>query len=67
VRINTSGGLKARGHPIGATGLAQAVEAYEQLTGRAGGRQVDGAGTALLINEGGLADAHTAAHVLTAN
>ena len=67
VRINTSGGLKARGHPIGATGLLQAVEAHEQLTGRAGDRQVDGAETALLINEGGLADAATAAHVLTTN
>jgi len=67
VRINTSGGLKARGHPIGATGLIQAVEGYEQLTGRAGDRQVDGADTALLVNEGGLADAHTAAHVLTAS
>ena len=64
VQINTSGGLKARGHPIGATGLAQAVEVYEQLTGRADGRQVDGAETGLLINEGGLADAVTAAHVL---
>ena len=64
VQVNTSGGLKARGHPIGATGLFQAVEAYEQLTGAAGDRQVSGADTALLINEGGLADAHTAAHVL---
>ncbi len=64
VHLNTSGGLKARGHPIGATGLAQAVEVYEQLTGRAAGRQVDGAETGLLINEGGLADAVTAAHVL---
>lgn len=63
VRINTSGGLKARGHPIGATGLTQVIEAYEQLTGRAGDRQVD-AETALLLNEGGLADAITAAHVL---
>jgi acetyl-CoA C-acetyltransferase len=64
VQVNTSGGLKARGHPIGATGLFQAVEAYEQLTGRAGDRQVPAADTALLVNEGGLADAHTAAHVL---
>ena len=67
VRINTSGGLKARGHPIGATGLAQAVEAYEQLTGTATpARQVDGAHTSLLINEGGVADAVTVAHVLEA-
>ena len=64
VRVNTSGGLKARGHPIGATGLFQAVEGYEQVTGGAGDRQVSDADTALLVNEGGLADAHTAAHVL---
>lgn len=66
VRINTSGGLKARGHPIGATGLAQAIEVYEQLTGTAGDRQVEGAETGLLVNEGGVADAITVAHVLAA-
>jgi len=66
VRLSTSGGLKARGHPIGATGLAQAVEAYEQLTGRAGDRQVEGADTAFLLNEGGVADAVTVTHVLEA-
>ncbi|HKJ57945.1 MAG TPA: 3-ketoacyl-CoA thiolase, partial [Halobacteriales archaeon] len=67
VRINTSGGLKARGHPIGATGLAQAVEVYEQLTGTATSeRQVDDARTGLLINEGGVADAVTVSHVLEA-
>ncbi|WP_394343982.1 thiolase C-terminal domain-containing protein, partial [Halalkalirubrum salinum] len=67
VQLSTSGGLKARGHPIGATGIAQAVEAYEQLTGTATPeRQVDGADTALLINEGGVADAVTVAHVLSA-
>jgi acetyl-CoA acetyltransferase len=64
--LSTSGGLKARGHPIGATGIAQAVEVYEQLTGTATpDRQVDGATTGLLINEGGVADAVTVAHVLT--
>jgi acetyl-CoA C-acetyltransferase/acetyl-CoA acyltransferase len=66
VRLSTSGGLKARGHPIGATGLAQAVEAYEQLTGAAGDRQVPGADTALVMNEGGVADAVTVSHVLEA-
>jgi acetyl-CoA C-acetyltransferase/acetyl-CoA acyltransferase len=65
VELNTSGGLKARGHPIGATGILQATEAYEQLTGGAGDRAVPGAETALLINEGGVADAVTVAHVLT--
>jgi acetyl-CoA acetyltransferase len=66
VALSTSGGLKARGHPVGATGIAQAVEAFEQLTGTAHpDRQVAGAETALLVNEGGVADAVTAAHVLT--
>jgi acetyl-CoA acetyltransferase len=67
VRVNTSGGLKARGHPIGATGLAQVVEVYEQLTGRASDeRQVPDARTGLLMNEGGVADAVTVSHVLEA-
>ena len=66
VAVSTSGGLKARGHPIGATGLLQAIEAYEQLTGTAGDRAVPDAETALIINEGGVADAVTVAHVLTA-
>ncbi|SHH15148.1 thiolase C-terminal domain-containing protein [Halobaculum gomorrense] len=65
VRLSPSGGLKARGHPIGATGLLQALEAYEQLTGAAGDRAVEGADTALLLNEGGVADAVTVGHVLT--
>ncbi|WP_435197367.1 thiolase C-terminal domain-containing protein [Natronomonas sp. EA1] len=65
VELSTSGGLKARGHPIGATGLLQALEAYEQLTGAAGDRAVEGADTALLLNEGGVADAVTVGHVLT--
>ncbi|MFP4627020.1 MAG: thiolase C-terminal domain-containing protein [Natronomonas sp.] len=64
VALSTSGGLKARGHPIGATGLLQAIEAYEQLTGRAGERAVEGAETALVLNEGGVADAVTVAHVI---
>lgn len=64
VEMSTSGGLKARGHPIGATGLAQAVEGYEQLTVRAGDRQIDDAEHALLMNEGGVADAVTVSHVL---
>jgi acetyl-CoA acyltransferase len=51
--VNTSGGLLARGHPIGATGLAQIVEAVTQLRGTAGGRQVPGARIALTQNAGG--------------
>ncbi len=65
VQLSPSGGLKARGHPIGATGLLQALEAYEQLTGAAGDRAVEGAETALLLNEGGVADAVTVGHVIT--
>lgn len=53
VAINPSGGLKAKGHPLGATGAAQAVEVFEQLQGRAGARQVPGAEVALAHNVGG--------------
>lgn len=53
IPVNTSGGLLARGHPIGATGLAQVVEAVLQLRGTAGGRQVPGARIALTQNAGG--------------
>nr|MDO8115572.1 3-ketoacyl-CoA thiolase [Candidatus Sigynarchaeota archaeon] len=42
IPINTDGGLKAKGHPVGATGAAQAVEIYKQLKGTAGPRQVKG-------------------------
>jgi len=52
--INPSGGLKARGHPLAATGLAQIVECVWQLTGRAEGRQVTGR-VALAHSIGGLA------------
>lgn len=51
--VNTSGGLKSKGHPIGATGTGQAVEAVKQLRGRAGERQVPDAERALLHNVGG--------------
>jgi acetyl-CoA acetyltransferase len=51
--VNTSGGLLARGHPIGATGLAQIVEAVAQVRGTAGARQVPGARIALTQNAGG--------------
>jgi acetyl-CoA acetyltransferase len=50
--VNPSGGLKARGHPLGATGVAQAVELYWQLRGEAAGRQVD-ADRGLTCNVGG--------------
>ncbi len=51
--VNTSGGLKSKGHPIGATGAGQAVEIFEQLTNNAGDRQVDGARIGLTHNVGG--------------
>ena len=50
--INTSGGLKSKGHPLGASGVAQGVEIYEQLLGSAGPRQVD-ADVGLCCNVGG--------------
>ncbi|HTO13849.1 MAG TPA: hypothetical protein VMQ51_19910 [Candidatus Binatia bacterium] len=53
--INPSGGLKARGHPLAATGIAQIVECVWQLTGRADGRQVAHATRALAHSIGGLA------------
>jgi len=53
VPVNTSGGLLSKGHPVGATGCAQLVELTEQLRGRAGARQVEGARVALAENAGG--------------
>ncbi|MDH5448809.1 MAG: hypothetical protein OEX01_07410, partial [Candidatus Bathyarchaeota archaeon] len=54
VAVCTSGGLKSKGHPVGATGTAQAYEIYLQLTGQAGKRQVKGAEMGLTHNVGGL-------------
>lgn len=51
--VNTSGGLKACGHPVGATGVKQVVEIAQQLRGKAGKRQVDGAKVGLAQNVGG--------------
>ncbi|NHN40203.1 thiolase family protein [Halorubellus sp. JP-L1] len=50
--VNTSGGLKSKGHPLGASGVAQGVEIYEQIVGEAGPRQVD-ADVAVACNVGG--------------
>jgi len=55
IPANTSGGLKAKGHPVGATGVAQACEIYLQLTNQAGKRQVSGAEVGLTENVGGSA------------
>src|SRR5262245_2939470 len=53
IPVNPSGGLKAKGHPIGATGAAQIAEVVTQLRGEAGPRQVDGARTGLTHTLGG--------------
>jgi len=50
--VNPSGGLLSKGHPLGATGLAQCTELVQQLRGQAGMRQVDGARLALQHNLG---------------
>ncbi len=51
--INTSGGLKSKGHPVGATGVAQVIEIVNQLRGNCGDRQVPGAKIGLTHNVGG--------------
>ncbi|MFJ9127785.1 thiolase family protein [Streptomyces sp. NPDC102340] len=53
VVVNPSGGLLAKGHPVGASGVAQITEAFWQLSGQAGARQIDGARTALTHVTGG--------------
>ncbi len=53
IPVNPSGGLKAKGHPIGATGAAQIAEITTQLRGEAGARQVEGARTGLTHTLGG--------------
>ncbi len=50
--VNPSGGLKAKGHPVSATGAGQVVEVFEQVNGRAPGREVPRTGTALTHNVG---------------
>jgi acetyl-CoA C-acetyltransferase len=61
--VNPSGGLKSKGHPVGATGVAQAVEIVTQLRGAAGKRQVPGARVGLTQNMGGTG-ASTVVHIL---
>lgn len=63
--VNTSGGLLRKGHPVGATGLAQIVELTEQLQGRSGARQVEGARVALAHNGGGAIGNDAAAMCVT--
>jgi acetyl-CoA acyltransferase len=63
--VNPSGGLLAKGHPIGATGCGQIVELVDQLRGRCGARQVDDARVALAENGGGFLGRDAAAMVVT--
>ena len=65
VPVNPSGGLLAKGHPIGATGCAQLVELADQLRGRCGARQVEGPQVALAENGGGFLGTDPAAIVIT--
>jgi acetyl-CoA C-acetyltransferase len=53
IPVNTSGGLKSKGHPVGATGIAQAIEIVEQLRGECSDRQVKGARIGMTQNMGG--------------
>lgn len=66
--VNPSGGLLAKGHPVGATGVAQIAEIFWQLRGEAGKRQVQGAKVGLTENGGGMLRGEAAAvavHILT--
>ncbi|MFQ5667140.1 MAG: thiolase family protein [Candidatus Binatia bacterium] len=65
VPVNTSGGLLRKGHPVGATGIAQIVELTEQLQGRCGQRQVENAKVALAQNGGGAIGTDAAAMCVT--
>jgi len=64
--VNPSGGLKSKGHPVGATGTAQAYEIYLQLTGQAEERQVEGAEIGLSHNVGG-SGASASVHIYRRN
>lgn len=64
IPVNASGGLKAKGHPVGATGIAQINEIVHQLRGTAGKRQVEGAKAGLTHNVGG-SGATVVVHVLS--
>jgi len=63
--VNPSGGLESKGHPMGATGLAQIYELVHQLRGDCGARQVPGARIALAENGGGLYGGEEAAAAIT--
>ncbi len=65
VVINSSGGLKAKGHPVGATGAAQLIEAFKQLRGEAGNRQVKDIKLGMTQNMGG-SGGSSVVHILEA-
>lgn len=65
IPVNVSGGLLSRGHPVGATGLAQIYELMTQLRGEAGSRQVEGARLAIAENGGGFNGVEEAAAAIT--
>jgi acetyl-CoA C-acetyltransferase len=65
IPIATRGGLKARGHPVGATGMYQIVEVVQQLRGEAAGTQVDGARVGMAQNIGG-SGSNILTHILKA-
>jgi acetyl-CoA C-acetyltransferase len=65
IPISTMGGLKARGHPVGATGVYQIIEVVQQLTGQAGANQVQGARIGMAQNIGG-SGATVVTHILGA-
>jgi len=62
IPVNVDGGLKSKGHPVGATGVSMAVEITKQLRGEAGPRQVENAGIGLTHNVGGSGQI-TAVHI----
>lgn len=64
IPVNPSGGLKSKGHPVGATGIAQVVEVVEQLKGNVGKRQVKNAKIGLAQNMGG-SGASSVVHIFT--
>jgi acetyl-CoA acetyltransferase len=65
IPVNPSGGLLRKGHPVGATGIAQVVEIVDQLRGRAGARQVPAAAVGLAQNGGGAIGTDAAAMCVT--
>jgi acetyl-CoA acetyltransferase len=65
IPVSTSGGLLRKGHPIGATGIAQIIEITEQIQGRSGERQVAGARVGLCHNGGGNIGSDAAAQCVT--